>query len=173
MKWLLFSALLFCACPSPPTTLPLFETTPAPLRWYDRAGRVRFQLPEDWEIEEQPTDDPATTVYGGRSSDNACFLLLVSVEGGTILSDEALLTLAQEKFFDGPRPSQVEARRLNNLEGRRAELVGTLGGEPVRALVFATRWSGAAYLLLVGSREVVAAKNRPQLEQILGSFTGT
>ncbi len=174
--WLVLLAAVLGACPQaqPSSLSSLVSAEPAPLRWYDRAGKVRFQVPGDWEIEAQPTEDPGVLVLGGHSPDNSCFVLLVSLQGGEVLSEETLLGLAQEKFFAGPKPTRVEeGARLNNLQGRRAELVGTLSGEPIRALVFATKWAGAAYVFIVASREAAAEENLPRLQEIFSSFSGT
>lgn len=166
---LLLIALLACR---PPAALENNNLEESPLRWYDRAGRVRFQIPVDWEIEEQPTEEEGLSIHGGHSPDNRSFVLLVSLSQGDLLTEATILTLVQEKFFGGPGPIRVEEQKINNLTGQKAEFVGTLGQEPVRALAFATRWRGAVHLLITGSQEAVAEKNMPRLEKIMKSFSG-
>jgi hypothetical protein len=164
-------ALLGCKTPPPPITA-FIDNTPAPMQWYERAGRLRFQAPADWDIKEERAEQ-GVSVFAGRSPDNACFVLLVSVPGGDILPTEDILALTYQKLLTAPKPdTPPEVLQVNNLEGLGRDIVGVLQGEPTQASAFAVRWAGGGYLFVVGAKSSKAGAYRELLRDILGTLTG-
>lgn len=173
MRSLWLAAALLLGCPKPPPLVEELQASePAPLQWYERAGRLRFQAPSDWELREE-RGEQGVAVFAGKSPDNVCFVLLVSVPGGDLLDGEEVLSLAYQKLVTGPKPDDIERGVLiNNLEGVRAQILGVMHGEPTRATAFATRWAGSGYLFVVGAKSAKAERYLPLLREMMATLTG-
>jgi hypothetical protein len=189
MRGLLPCQLLLCgvlfACQAKPFQLPIeLSPTEGKLITETRAEKIKFQRPDNWEIEEQPTSDANFTIFGGLSPDNKSFLLFVSLKNidPEILRESDLVNLAKEKFFNNADPVKgPEKTQINNLSGTQAEFSGSVANSVVgafsknsqRAFLFAGHYQGTAFIFIVATEERSAEKKTEELlRQMLGSIKG-
>lgn len=173
MRWWapwVWAILSFGLCACPPGGGGVTSKPEAPAPFEDHlVESLRFQLPSDWDLQGQDTTDPDAKIYGGLSLNNQCFVLVLSIKNADLLPDSDLLKIAQEKLFS-QSPASVQPVTYRTLSGLRAEMLGQLGNNSIRAYVFVGHWQSAGYIFIVASKEIYFEANKELLEKIIGSL---